>query len=185
MRLTRVLDMPTYFDAFPQKRPDPNGSYEQMCGDNFYYRDGKRWMRLPSAEHNTEECFRGDVNRPVFLAEGTDNFWYFGASNDRPELAGFSDRFPWLIRDTHGVCYERDLQRIASFVEWLGSLGGSGLLGRPRDQVVSVANRYLIATDPQPHWINNLSVGLPMRHAVEERESLSPRMNRRDAGCIR
>lgn len=152
MCLTRILDMSAYFAAFPNKRPDPSGSREQQSGDNLYYRDHGRWARLPSAEHNTEECFLHDRNRLVYLAEGADNFWYFGAASTVPGLDGFADQFPWLIKDRQGFSYVRDEQCIDEFAEWLRALGQCGLIGQPRDQVETGANRYLITMDPMPRW---------------------------------
>jgi hypothetical protein len=123
MRLTKVLDMPTYFGMFSEKRPDPHGNYEHQCGDNLYYRDGDRWARMPSAEHNTESSFSADQGRRVYLAEGAGNYWYFGAASPLAELDGFADRFPWLIKDRQGFSYVRDTMRIVAFAEWLDELG--------------------------------------------------------------
>lgn len=152
MRLSKVLDMPTYFADFPEKRPDPNGTYEQQCGDNLYYRDGDRWARMPSAEHNTPHDFAKDRNRRVYLAEGAENYWYFGAASPLPELAGFADRFPWLVKDRHGFSYVREQTRIAAFTKWLDQLGKRGLIGQPRDRAVTNAESYLVSIDPTQHW---------------------------------
>lgn len=153
MRLTQVLDMPTYFASFPEKRPDPHGSYEQQCGDNLYYRDGDRWARLPSAEHNTVDDFLKDRDRLVYLAEGADNYWYFGAASNLPELDGFADRFPWLIKDRQGFSYVHDSKRIAAFTEWLHELDQRGLIGQPRDRAETNADRYLVGIDPTHLWL--------------------------------
>ena len=79
MRITNVLDMNDYFDQFPSKRPDPAGTFEQRRGDNIYYSRDGQWRRAPSLEHNTVENFRQDCGRTVYLAEGAENYWYFGA----------------------------------------------------------------------------------------------------------
>jgi hypothetical protein len=153
MRLTQVLDMPTYFANFPEKRPDPNGTYEQQCGDNLYYRDGDRWARMPSAEHNTPDDFAKDRNRRVYLAEGEENYWYFGAAaSPLPELAGFADRFPWLVKDRQGFSYVREQMRIATFTKWLDQLEKRGLIGQPRDHAVTNAECYLVTVDPTRYW---------------------------------
>ncbi|WP_444436508.1 hypothetical protein [Pseudomonas sp. A6] len=152
MQLTKVLSMDEYFKAFPEKRPDPDGSLEQRSGDNLYFRENGRWLRVPSAEHNDVESFRNDQGCPVYLAEGDDHFWYFGAANPMPEIQGFADRFPWLIHGRQGCAYIDDVERIQVFAEWLSSLKRSGCLGNPRDQQFIAADRYLIAVDPEPVW---------------------------------
>ena len=155
MRLTQVLDMQTYFTKFPEKRPNPLGSYEQQCGDNLYFREGEQWARLPSAEHNTRADFLTDRNRPVYVAEGADNYWYFGAGSSLAELDGFSDRFPWLIKGGKGVSYIHDAARIGAFADWLHGLSQSGLIGEPRDRVLSSAHRYLLGIDPEERWLES------------------------------
>jgi hypothetical protein len=186
MRLTNVLDMPTYFTAFPEKRPDPRGSYERQCGDNMYYRDGDRWVRLPSAEHNTPECFSADQGRRVYVAEGADNYWYFGAASFLPELDGFADRFPWLIKDRQGFSYVRDMAHIAAFADWLLELGKRGLIGKPRDHVNTSAKRYLIGIDPEHQWGQIKPLGHSKGQYIEDRAEVrnaAPRRVRRGGPC--
>lgn len=155
MRLTKVIDMPSYFANFPEKRPDPHGTYEQQCGDNLYYLNGDNWARLPSAEHNTPDNFMQDRGRRVYLAEGTANYWYFGAASDLPELADFADHFPWLIKDGHGVEYEYESSRIFAFIDWLHGLNQCGLIGKPRDRVHTTTGPYLTGMYPMERWIAN------------------------------
>jgi hypothetical protein len=183
MRLTQVLDMQTYFTNFPEKRPVRNGSYEQQCGDNLYFRDGDRWARLPSAEHNTEQDFAKDRGRPVFLADGTENYWYFGAGSKLCKLDGFTDRFPWLLKDRQGFSYIYDERRIAAFATWLDEFGQRGLIGQPRDRAYTSADRYLVGIDPSPCWLprdcdtRQREVG-----AVGRSERLTPSLDSR-RGC--
>jgi hypothetical protein len=153
MRLTEVLDMQSYFLNFPEKRPVQGGSYEQLCGDNLYFREGKRWARLPSAEHNSEDAFVQDCGRRVYIAEGSENYWYFGAGRTLVALEGFADRFPWLLKDRCGFSYIRDQKRIAAFVSWLQGLDQHGKIGQPRDRVFTHADRYLVSIDPMPRWV--------------------------------
>lgn len=152
MQLTKVLSMDDYFMQFPDKHPAPNGSVEQQSGDNIYFRRDGRWMRLPSAGHNDVESFQQDKGKRVYLAEGEDRFWYFGANNPMPALQGFADQFPWLIRSRQGFAYVRDQERIRDFAQWLCSLGHSGVLGKPRDQQALKTSRHLISADPEPVW---------------------------------
>lgn len=161
MRLTKVLDMQSYFTNFPQKHPVPNGSYEQQCGDNMYYRDGDRWARLPSAEHNSVDSFVQDQGRRVYLAEGNENYWYFGAGNTLRELECFADRFPWLIKDRQGFSYVYDRERIAAFSTWLKAFRQRGMIGQPRDRAIISANQFLVRIDPSPYWV-------PREHVSDE-----------------
>ncbi len=162
MRLTKILSMDEYFEGFPDKRPMEHGSIEQQYGDNMYFRQAGRWLRVASPEHNTVEAFEQDQGRRVYLAEGVDSFWYFGAAHPLPELCTILDQFPWLIQDRQGFGYVRDVQRIQKFVEWLLTLGQGGLLGKPRDQRSRPlkVGRYLEAIDPVPVWRDDgLDVG--------------------------
>lgn len=152
MQLTDVLGMEEYFSRFPEKHPDPDGSLEQRVGDNMYYREDGRWLRLPSAQHNCEASFRQDRGCRAFLARGEKNFWYFGAGSTDRSISGFSDEFPWMIQHRQGFQYVRDEQRIRVFSDWLSSLGCSGQLGNPRDRAFVGEARYLISVDPQPYW---------------------------------
>ena len=152
MQLTKVLSMDEYFSQFPEKHPNPYGSIEQQYGDNMYFRENGRWLRLPSAEHNSVESFRQDQGRRVYLAQGENHFWYFGAANPLPDLFGFADQFPWLIQGQQGFGYIHDAERITVFTTWLSSLGQSGLRGQPRDQQAISTDRHLISIDPEPTW---------------------------------
>lgn len=74
MRLTKILDMPSYFAAFPEKRPNPTGSLMEQCGDNLYDYQGGQWTRLPSACHNNVAIFKQDQGHPVFWPKGKTTF---------------------------------------------------------------------------------------------------------------
>ena len=70
--------MDVYFREYPQKRPVLDGEPEQRCGDNRYFREDAHWRRAPSEGHNSVDSFVQDQGKPIFLAEGPYNFWYFG-----------------------------------------------------------------------------------------------------------
>lgn len=152
MQLTRVLSMNEYFRDFPNKCPDPYGNVERQYGDNIYFQSEGRWQRVPSAQHNSEDSFRQDQGRCVYLSEGTEHYWYFGAANPASDIQGFSDRFPWLIQERQGFSFVRGLDQIQKFSDWLSSLGRRGVVGVPRDQQSVMVGRYLIAIDPKPVW---------------------------------
>lgn len=153
MCVTKILTMSEYFQAFPQKRPDPEGDQIAQCGDNFYSIDAGKWRRLPSACHNDISSFNSDQDKPVFLAEGEDDFWYFGGTDD-PTSSGFSNMFPELIKDRQGISYVRDRGIIDRFTKWLSEYGRSGLIGQPRDAIASRPDQFLLEIDPAPKWIS-------------------------------
>lgn len=152
MRITRILIMPEYFERYPQKRPIPDGTRAEQCGDNFYYLEGGRWRRLPSSGHNHIGLFRQDHGSPVFLAEGAENYWYFGGQDD-PIAYEFPDRFPELIKDRQGFSYVRDDRVIYDFAAWLSASGKSGMIGSPRDEPDARPDQFLVGIDPEPEWI--------------------------------
>lgn len=183
MQLTKVLSMDDYFVQFPEKHPNPCGNVEQQHGDNMYFRQDGRWMRLPSAEHNRVESFRQDQGRRVYLAEGEDRFWYFGANNSMPALQGFAGEFPEFIRSGQGFAYVRDVARILAFTKWLYSLGQNGVLGKPRDQQAIGAHRHLISIDPEPLWHDaRLDVGQHQPAGLCRRATVSPSCDTK-TGC--
>lgn len=154
MRITRVLGMAEYFSAYPEKRPRPDGTPIEQRGDNLYdYRDDS-WYRVPSAFHNAPEALAKDQGRTVFLAEGAESYWYFGGLKD-PEVSGFSEQFPELIKDRQGFSYVQDQQVIARFEQWLKSMAGSGLIGLPRDPLPPQPSKFLLAIDPVQCWVEN------------------------------
>ena len=152
MRLTSVLDMDRYFRDYPQKRPVINGKPEQRCGDNLYFREGVHWRRVPSAGHNFVDLFVQDSGRPVFLAEGPENFWYFGAASSMPESLAFANLFPGLVLRRQGIQYVYDAASIEKFIHWLESIGASGRLGSPRDREPDNYRHYLTAIEPRHVW---------------------------------
>jgi hypothetical protein len=152
MRITKVLDMTTYYAEFPRKRPKPHGSREEQCGDAIYRQVEGRWVREPSACHNSLGSFKQDQGCPVFIAEGADNYWYFGA-NITPMIGEFADRFPSLVKDRQGISYVSDKATINGFRTWLVSLGVKGCIGFPRDPLPPVPDSFLIAISPEEDWI--------------------------------
>jgi hypothetical protein len=153
MRVTKVLTLPEYFSAFPEKRPNPYGDARQRCGDNFYDNTSGKWRRLPSACHNEVDSFVQDIGRPVFLAEGDENFWYFGGLAD-PATLNFANTFPELIKDRQGISYIYDEAVIDNFVTWLKARGRFGLIGTPRDPVDFLPDLFLVEIEPVPSWIS-------------------------------
>lgn len=131
MHIAEVLPMEQYFHdvRFQAKKPNPLGPPDAQCGDNFYFRDGESWKRLPSRFHNSTEAFLKDlgknlIGRPVFIAT---DFYYFGA--DRVPIP---PQFASVIRKVQGIQYTHDPEA-AAFVVWLRANYTPGINGRPRD----------------------------------------------------
>lgn len=185
MRLTKVIDMDRYFHEYPQKRPVLDGKPEQTRGDNLYFRDGAHWRRVPSPAHNSVESFKQDHGKPVFLAEGAANFWYFGAASSLPESLAFADRFPGLVLNRQGIQYVYDVETIGKFVVWLESTAARGRLGDPRDKEPSEHHRYLTAIAPQPVWQPSFSNANPAGSIVPVADKVSVHNSQRapSRGC--
>lgn len=141
MKVTKILDMTSYYHRYPQKRPNPNGTRQQQCGDNMYYRKENQWFRHPSQCHNSTDNFCQDINRPVFIAEGPENFIYFGkTASDIPECLSF------LVQERHGIAYVHDNSDIEKFENWFNKLK-KGRVGEPRDSLPQPPPRYLRAVE--------------------------------------
>lgn len=131
MRISEVLDMDDYFrDArFQAKKPNPAGTPQEQCGDNFYYKDNGRWRRLPSRFHNTPEAFKKDLGkhltgRPVFVSQ---QFYYFG---ENP--VAIPSRLERIVRKVQGIQYT-DGHLADDFMIWLEANHAPGIHGTPRD----------------------------------------------------
>ena len=134
MRISDVLPLNRYFHdpRFERKKPKPDGTLCEQCGDNIYYKSGDgKWKRLPSRFHNDNDNFRQDVGtklegegNPVFVAE---HFYYFG--HKRVPIPG---ELTGVIRHTQGVQYATG-HLADDFVMWLETNYKPGILAMPRD----------------------------------------------------
>ena len=174
MRIAEVLDMDVYFrdPRFQAKKPNLLGAPEEQCGDNFYYREGGEWKRLPSRFHNEPEAFVKDVGknragRPVFVAE---IFYYFG-----DKRVPIPDEFRAVIRRVQGIQYTEG-QLAEDFVSWLELNYEPGVIGRPQNLRDSSADQgRLITNYPSVGSTAGTSCG-------SKRPSSEPRL-RRSGGC--
>jgi hypothetical protein len=146
MLVSEVLTMNEYFGdrRFHAKKPKPNGSPIEQCGDNIYYQDQDlTWKRLPSSFHNDYERFIKDVGsdfagRPVFVS---DHFYYFGR-----ERVIIPNDFVTVIQDRQGIHYTYD--PIAShFVNWLERKHEPGIRGTPHDMADHAGETGVVITD--------------------------------------
>lgn len=131
MRISEVLSMQDYFHdpRFQAKKPDPTGTADTQCGDNFYYQEDDKWRRLPSRFHNAKTNFIQDLGkhlsgRSVFVS---DHFYYFGENR-----VAIPECFSAIIKQRQGL--KNNATPLAeSFVAWLESSYSSGRLGLPAD----------------------------------------------------
>jgi hypothetical protein len=149
MRIWDVLSMNEYFDdgRFKHKKPKPDGTLEEQCGDNIYFQNGAgHWKRLPSRFHNQCSNFIKDIGRnpaghPVFVAE---HFYYFGCKR-----VAIPDDFVDVIHRGQSVHYTRDHHLADSFVTWLEANHEPGVRGTPRDMADHASETDTMLTD----WI--------------------------------
>lgn len=141
MEVDESLTMNQYFGRaeFQAKKPNPWGTPEEQCGDNFYFTDPKTrlWRRLPSMFHNDPSFFFKDLGEDlsgcqVFVGK---NFYYFGDKDQE-----FPSQFRPLIATGRGIrTYgEADVKKgvdhklYQKFVAWLNEKYEPGRLGMPR-----------------------------------------------------
>ena len=131
MRVSEVLHMDDYFNdrRFQAKKPKPQGSPQEQCGDNFYYRKNGDWKRLPSRFHNDPRSFVQDVGKnsaghPVFVAK---HFYYFGDMR-----VAIPERLKRVIRRVQGIQYTEG-HLVDDFLLWLEANHSPGVIGRPKD----------------------------------------------------
>jgi len=149
MRISEVLSMNEYFHdgRFERKKPKPEGTCIEQCGDNIYYRgDDDQWKRLPSRFHNNRSDFIKDVGndfagRPVFVAE---HFYYFGCGR-----VVIPNKLAEVICGGIGI---RDKSGLADyFVEWLENNYRPGVLGTPHDMSNRAGETGLMLTGLTPN----------------------------------
>lgn len=127
-----VLTLDLYFNdpRFQEKKPNPSGTREDQCGDNFYYRENGQWRRLTSWNHNDSEHFIKDVGSDlegchVFVSQ---DFYYFG-----DQRKPFPAEFESLIQKVQGCSYSHDEELNNRFVKWLEDNYSQGKIGSPSD----------------------------------------------------
>jgi len=138
MCVSEIMTYDSYWleSRFATKRPYLHGSLKQAYGDNIYHRDAESGTWIQADSHHS---FEGGLpnNANVSQDTGSENvlianeFYFFGGS-----APAIPDRFlNWNGSSvckkgpSHKCTFPDDL--IASFVEWVRSLGVSGYIGDP------------------------------------------------------
>jgi hypothetical protein len=129
MKISEVLGFDEYYrdERFASKKPCLDRGWEDVCGDNIYYRaDDGAWKQHPTRFHDNPRSFAQDVKHPrVFVSE---HFFYFGAS--APDIP---DEYRDLVRKSQGVKCSHARPLVVEFTRWLESSFTPGRLGIPRD----------------------------------------------------
>jgi hypothetical protein len=152
MCISDILSMNQYFHdkRFESKKPKPDGTLIQQCGDNIYYQLGTgEWRRLPSRFHNNEEKFIQDVGQadhPVFVAE---HYYYFG---DR--RVAIPDELAGVIKRGQGLGIIHNEHLIVEFVTWLEANYKPGRIGKPtmKDHSAEIGPMLTQLTEPRSFY---------------------------------
>jgi hypothetical protein len=128
MEVDERVHMNDYFidERFTAKKPIPDGTAQQRCGDNFYSLDvNGHWTQHPNRHHMGSACLAQDTRNPwVFVAR---KFWYLGRKAiDMPGefLPMFGGR---------GARVSHPPELVASFKTWVKASLKEGVNAMPRD----------------------------------------------------
>ena len=133
MRVTEEMTFSAYWadQRFRRKRPDIHGNRVQVCGDNIYFRkkDGSWHQEL--SLHDRHQIYHDTRTDRVLVS---DDYVYWGG--DGPEIPerfrNYGDEDIRKKGPAHKSRFSPGLVR--DFLEWIRSLGVSGLVGEPFDQ---------------------------------------------------
>jgi hypothetical protein len=137
MRISEVMEFDDYFrdPRFAAKKPRPDGSWRNRCGDNIYFiGESGRYEQAFTYSHTEPHYLEKDTRRPrVFIS---DHFCYFG--ENAPDIPA---DFEGLIRDSQGCKKNHPPEMVAMFISWLEHSHKPGILGLPRDREDSTATK--------------------------------------------
>lgn len=133
--LMQLTEQPMHFNQyysdkrFQNKKPNKRGNYKEIVGDNFYFLgENKIWKQHSTLLHNDIESFNQDTEYPyVFISK---NFSYLG--NKRIPLNKDYEKF---IYARQGIKYFYDIELIGQLSEEIKNNYGTGLIGRPLNQI--------------------------------------------------
>lgn len=114
MEIAQILDMSDYFTdvRFQKKKPHFNGAWKELCGDNIYELQNKKWARHATIFHlKPENCAQDTKYHKVFVAS---RFWYFGQN-----YKTVPPKYRPLIRRYAYKSHDPDL--VAGFMNWVRS----------------------------------------------------------------
>ena len=131
MQVSEVLDFDDYYRdrRFQHKKPRFDGTWQDACGDNIYYRQKleRTWAQRPTLFHGTPWERTKDTRHPrVFVSE---HFYYFG--ENAPDIP---EQFSALTWDRQGCKCSHPEGLIQAFLAWLRTSFVPGIHGAPRDR---------------------------------------------------
>jgi len=114
--ISDVVSMEDYgkLPKFNIKRPDNNGKWWQVMGDNIYEKKGSKWTQRKNPDHDERHIEYDLSGRNVLICK---RFWYFG---DHPEELPF--RFHELIKTGPGHKRFEETPQIKQFLAWLSKI---------------------------------------------------------------
>jgi hypothetical protein len=128
MEVFMVLDLDDYFyDArFAKEKPDPKGSLQERCGDNFYSRNNDGgWVQHRNRFHLSDELKQQDTRyAKVYVAL---RFWYRGRSANATPPQFLS------LAGGRGVRVNHDPLVVRDFLNWVQNEFDPGIANRPID----------------------------------------------------
>ena len=130
MLVAEVLPFELYYSdpRFKAKKPVSNGTWQQRCGDNMYYKNksGEWKQDTEATRHLCDTDKKKDLRYPkVFIAK---HYYYFG--NKSVEIPS---EYKGLIRRQQGCNCKHDTEIVEGFIDWLQSSFKPGIHGMPGD----------------------------------------------------
>lgn len=111
--ISDVVSMEDYgkLPKFNIKRPDSDGKWWQILGDNIYEKKGSKWIQRENPDHDESHMEYDLTGINVVICK---RFWYFG---DHPEE--LQPRFRELIKTGPGHKRFEETPLIKQFLAWL------------------------------------------------------------------
>lgn len=140
MKVTDVLSTEDYwFDRrFEAKKPLLNSKYsEKRCGDNCYEPlEAGRWRQLPcfhSNKNGSPNAAQTEYDTRVARVLVSTEFIYFGGQGPQLPSEFQTSGSSSVVRAGRGHRKIEDADTITHFLDWIKSLGCSGVQGQPTD----------------------------------------------------
>jgi hypothetical protein len=130
MRVDEILGLDAYFrDArFQAKKPRADGTAEDCCGDNIYFKHDNVWCWISPSLHDDSRSHMKDIGKGNPRAFISEHFFYFGENSPPIESS-----MRYILHAGQSYHYVRSNQA-TDFVQWLDAHHGpAGLKGSPRD----------------------------------------------------
>ena len=128
MEVLQRIHMDSYFRdlRFAAKKPNLRGTWQERCGDNFYYlKPDNTWEQLRNRFHPKTRYMAKDTRNPyVFVSR---HFWYFGR-----DAVSVPKQYVPLIGG-RGIRVNHPSELKEGFLEWVQSNYDQGERGLPRD----------------------------------------------------